>query len=407
MTRKKQLSLAEMKVGTLMFFSLILLGWLILQQTWGIYWFQDSVRMITYLPDVGGLKPGAPVWLAGIEIGKVLRVTIVPPEVFAANQAVFRQINSLKKQLEALDPKESQSVKVISDIQDRIRDYKLDLRLVEVQMEVDRQYLNRISTDSEVTIESKGLIGDSFIEISAGTYGIPPRKQGDFYLVEGTRRTGFREIMTGANDVMANFGVLSEEFKNITRKINPDKVGSSMAETIQDLQTTLREASTTFSETTGLVKDLHEGKGTFGRMVADPSLYNRLVASIDRLNTIAAQMQEGSGTLGKLIKDPQVYENANSMLRKTDSMMGRIEKGEGTLGKLSKDPALYDSSRRAMDKLAGFVEQVDRGDGTLGKLMKDPSLYNNLNQSTAEITKLIYDLRQDPKKFLTIRFRLF
>ena len=43
----------------------------------------------------------------------------------------------------------------------------------------------------------------------------------------------------------------------------------------------------------------------------------------------------------------------------------------------------------------------------MGKLLRDPSLYNNLDKSTAEITKLIYDLRQDPKKYLTIRFRLF
>ena len=60
-----------------------------------------------------------------------------------------------------------------------------------------------------------------------------------------------------------------------------------------------------------------------------------------------------------------------------------------------------------MEKVANFVERIDKGEGTLGKLIKDPSLYNNLNQSTAEITKLIYDLRQDPQKYLTIRFRLF
>jgi phospholipid/cholesterol/gamma-HCH transport system substrate-binding protein len=54
-----------------------------------------------------------------------------------------------------------------------------------------------------------------------------------------------------------------------------------------------------------------------------------------------------------------------------------------------------------------LMDQIDRGDGTLSKLLKDPGLYNNLNTSSAEITKLIYDLRQDPKKYLTIRFRLF
>jgi phospholipid/cholesterol/gamma-HCH transport system substrate-binding protein len=68
---------------------------------------------------------------------------------------------------------------------------------------------------------------------------------------------------------------------------------------------------------------------------------------------------------------------------------------------------LYDTSRQAIDRFASFVEQVEKGDGTLGKLLKDPGLYNNLNESSAEITKLLYDLRQDPKKYLTIRFRLF
>jgi phospholipid/cholesterol/gamma-HCH transport system substrate-binding protein len=68
---------------------------------------------------------------------------------------------------------------------------------------------------------------------------------------------------------------------------------------------------------------------------------------------------------------------------------------------------LYDTSRQALDRFAYLMDQIDRGDGTLSKLLKDPGLYNNLNTSSAEITKLIYDLRQDPKKYLTIRFRLF
>ena len=53
------------------------------------------------------------------------------------------------------------------------------------------------------------------------------------------------------------------------------------------------------------------------------------------------------------------------------------------------------------------MEEIEGGKGTMGKLLKDPSLYNNLDQSSAEITKLLYDIRKDPKKFLTIRFRIF
>jgi phospholipid/cholesterol/gamma-HCH transport system substrate-binding protein len=87
--------------------------------------------------------------------------------------------------------------------------------------------------------------------------------------------------------------------------------------------------------------------------------------------------------------------------------MARIDKGEGTMGKLSRDEELYNRTRVALERFASFVDQIEQGKGTMGKLLKDPGLYNNLDQSTAEISKLLYDLRQDPKKYLTIRFRVF
>lgn len=407
MTQKKQVSLAEMKVGIFVTIALILLAALILQRSWGLSWFEDKEKVITYLPDVGGLKASAPVWLAGIEIGKVRSVAIVPPEVYAANAGVFRQIDVLKREIQAVDPSQANSKSQIADLHDRIRDLKADLRFVEVKMDISRDFLNRISTDSEVTIESKGLIGDSFIEISAGTFGVLPAKRGEYYVIEGLRRTGFREIMTGANDVVANFGVLSEQFKSIALKINPQKVGAGLVDTVENMQRTLRQANITFSEATRLLKELRQGEGTFGRIVSDPALYNRLSAALERFNSLAQEIQSGSGTLGRLVQDPQLYDSTSSALKRADIMMERIQKGEGTIGKLSQDPALYDTSRKAMERFASLVEQIERGEGTLGKLLKDPSLYNNLNQSTAEMTKFIYDLRQDPKKYLTIRFRVF
>jgi len=396
-----------MKVGLFVTVALILLAAAILQQSWGVRLLTPIVHAITYLPNVGGLKAGAPVWLAGIEVGRVRRVAIVPPEIYAGNIPIFHQVAEVKKKMETVDPRSPNAKEVIADLFNQLRTLKAEMRFVEVQMEIRSEYLNRISRDSEVSIESRGLIGDSFIEISAGTYGVPPLKSGDYYLIEGMRTTGFREIMTGANDVIANFGVLSEQVKNIAFKVDPAKVGSSLVDTMNDLQRTLQQAEQTFGRATALVEDLRSGEGSFGRLVADPTLYRRLLQSLDRFNKIADEIQNGSGTLAKLMKDPSIFDNANETLRKADSMMDRIEKGEGTLGKMSKDPALYDSSRKALDKFSSFVEQVDRGEGTLGKLLRDPGLYNNLNQSSAEITKLLYDLRQDPKKYLTIRVRLF
>src|SRR2546430_10842548 len=47
------------------------------------------------------------------------------------------------------------------------------------------------------------------------------------------------------------------------------------------------------------------------------------------------------------------------------------------------------------------------GEGTLGKLITDEQRHNNVNNLPSEGVKLIYDFRQNPKKYLTIKFQLF
>ena len=47
-----------MKVGIFVTIALLLLATLILQQSWGVNWFSKSIKAVTYLPDVGGLKSG-------------------------------------------------------------------------------------------------------------------------------------------------------------------------------------------------------------------------------------------------------------------------------------------------------------------------------------------------------------
>ena len=89
------------------------------------------------------------------------------------------------------------------------------------------------------------------------------------------------------------------------------------------------------------------------------------------------------------------------------SIQDRIERGEGTLGKLSKDEAVYNDFRDTIARFSTLVTSIENGEGTAGKFIKDPTLYNTLNQTSSEILKLMYDFRQNPKKFLTINFKLF
>ncbi len=121
-----------MKVGIFVTIALLLLATLILQQSWGVNWFSKSLKVVTYLPDVGGLKSGAPVWLAGIEIGRVRRVSIISPEDYPKNTSLYRQIADFEKEIAAVDRKLPSAQKSIEELQDNIRRLKLDIRMVEV-----------------------------------------------------------------------------------------------------------------------------------------------------------------------------------------------------------------------------------------------------------------------------------
>jgi phospholipid/cholesterol/gamma-HCH transport system substrate-binding protein len=91
-----------------------------------------------------------------------------------------------------------------------------------------------------------------------------------------------------------------------------------------------------------------------------------------------------------------------------------LNEGKGTAGKLLKDPQLYEDLRESVAKLNLILSDVKAGKGTVGKLFTDETLYSNLNQTTANInqfssegTKLLNDFRQNPKKFLTIKLKIF
>jgi phospholipid/cholesterol/gamma-HCH transport system substrate-binding protein len=87
--------------------------------------------------------------------------------------------------------------------------------------------------------------------------------------------------------------------------------------------------------------------------------------------------------------------------------MAKIERGEGNLGKLINDEKLYQDTRNTIENLRAIMARLDRGEGTAGLLLKDDRLYQNVNTLSAELTRLLYDFRQNPRKYLSVKVSLF
>jgi len=68
---------------------------------------------------------------------------------------------------------------------------------------------------------------------------------------------------------------------------------------------------------------------------------------------------------------------------------------------------LHDDLQATVASFRTISERLDKGEGTAGKFLHDDKLYNNLNQTTGEMVKLLYDFRQNPRKYLSIKLSLF
>ena len=88
-------------------------------------------------------------------------------------------------------------------------------------------------------------------------------------------------------------------------------------------------------------------------------------------------------------------------------MMDDINAGKGALGMMTKDEQFAKKINNMVSNLARLSEDLEAGKGSAGKLFKDPSLYNNSDQMLVETRNLVKAIRENPKKYLTIHFKLF
>jgi phospholipid/cholesterol/gamma-HCH transport system substrate-binding protein len=74
---------------------------------------------------------------------------------------------------------------------------------------------------------------------------------------------------------------------------------------------------------------------------------------------------------------------------------------------IAKDPEFAKKVDSIAANLQVLMARLEAGEGSMGKLSKDPSLYNNADQMLVESRNLVKAIRENPKKYLTIHFKLF
>jgi phospholipid/cholesterol/gamma-HCH transport system substrate-binding protein len=128
---------------------------------------------------------------------------------------------------------------------------------------------------------------------------------------------------------------------------------------------------------------------------------------VDKLDRIVDDVNSGKGSAGKFLKDDAIYNNVNNTVVKLNKIADDISSGKGALGKLTADEQLAAKLQNTINKLSAISDRLEAGEGSAGMLLKNPSLYNNTDQLLVETRTLVKAIRENPKKYLTIHFRIF
>lgn len=368
MPQRKQVTWSDLRVGLLVLAGLFLIAVTVFYVT-GAGVLQPKYRLVTYLSEVSGLAVGAPVRLDGVEIGNVdsIRMTPRPPT------GTF----------------------------DRSRS-------VEVVMRVDKRFQNEILSsetyvegNSTASLVTEGLLGNRYVNISRGVVGRPVQPGGE---VKGMEEAAIKQIVERGADLVQNLNEMSKRVRAIVEGI--DSGQGTVGKLIHD-EELYRNVNSVVTRANNIVSKIDRGEGTIGRLTASDELYQKANSLVNRADTIVADVQAQKGTLGKFIYDPAVFDNARDFVERGNRMTAKIESGEGTLGKLYTDDALYNNIRNAAANIEQATAKLNSDQGTAGRFFSDPQFYDNVTGLAGDMRLLIGEFRQNPKKFLRVKFSIF
>ena len=359
MPSQKQLKWSQLRVGITVIVASLTLGFLLFLMSGTAGLFTPRIVLKSYFDNAEGLREGAPVRLSGVDIGNVTGIRIVP-------------------------------------------DKDKQLTPVEITMKVSTRYSYAMHRDSVTSLETAGVLGETYLDINSSQALGPSAQDGDTLPTQV--HPDFNQVVRASQGTLENLDALLKRADRILAFAESGK--GSLGKLIYD-PTLYNRFSATVADFQKIVSQVGNGEGSLGRLVSRNDAYDKFIATLDKMNAVIDDIQQGKGTAGKILKDPSLYNNANDTIANMKKITEDINAGKGTIGKLTKDEELAKKLDNTISKLSDLTTQLEAGQGTAGKLFKDEALYNNANQMLVESRDLVKAIRENPKKYLSIKLHIF
>jgi phospholipid/cholesterol/gamma-HCH transport system substrate-binding protein len=356
---QKQLKWSQLKVGITVIAASLTLGILVFLMSGTSGLFTPRITLKSYFDNAQGVRNGAPVRLSGVDIGNITGIRIVA-------------------------------------------DKDKQLTPVEITMKVSAKYSYDLRRDSMTSLDTAGVLGETYLEIESAQAVGAPAQDGDTLPTQV--HPDFNQVVRASQSTLENMDALLKRADRILAFAESGK--GSLGKLIYD-PTLYNRLSSTVADLQKIVEQVGSGQGSLGALISRSEAYDKFIGTLDKMNGVIDDIQAGKGTAGKFLKDPALYNNANDTIANIKKLTEDINAGKGTIGKLAKDDELAKKLDNTITKLSELTTELEAGQGTAGRFFKDEALFNNANQTLIEARDLVKAVRENPKKYLSIKLHIF
>jgi phospholipid/cholesterol/gamma-HCH transport system substrate-binding protein len=216
---------------------------------------------------------------------------------------------------------------------------------------------------------------------------------------------GLNDVVKASQGAIEQLNVILAKMNNIVTDLQSGK--GSFGQLLTNPELYNKFVATT-DELDAVAKKLNSDDNTVGKFFNDNAdMYNKLNDAVANVDDLTMDIHNGKGSLGLILKDPTFGNNLAHTMSNLNELTSDMQAGKGSAGMLLKDPTFARKLNDTLTQTNDLITAINQGQGSIGKLVKDDTTANNLNKLLTESTTLVTTIRQDPKKYLTIHMKIF
>jgi len=282
--------------------SLGLMAVLIMKFSKGQPLFTKSYNVFMKTSDIGGLRVGSGVFMAGVRVGTLDDMD--------------------------LDP---------------------DGKLVTMRASILERY--HIKTNATFTIQQAGFLGDQFIYIVAGSTNAPNLKPGDsVYCVPAFN---FQQMAQSGGDLVKQFNETAQKLEDSIDRINKSLLSD---ETLTDIRATFQNFRLVSERAVRTLRGVDELVNTNSHPLS--IAVSNLVVFSEQLNGLGTQFQEVVAT--NRVEITAAIKNIESATIKVDKLLADIQEGKGLAGSLLNNKDVETNFRETLSNLSLLSSNLNK-----------------------------------------------